>query len=314
MIAAANPLPGLLFATETYVPMAEALRQLVGLEPGAIDRKTFPDGERYRRLESDVAGRDVIVLGGTISDEATLELYDLACAAAKYGAKRLTLLIPYFGYATMERAVKPGEVVTAKTRARLLSTVPVAAEPMRVVMVDLHSEGIPHYFEGPVRPVHLYAKPLVAAMVKALAGTEQDFVLASTDAGRAKWVESLANDLGVPAAFVLKRRLSGEQTEVMAMNAQVEGRHVIVYDDMIRTGGSLIEAAKAYRQAGATKVSAVATHGLFPGDSLAKLQASGAFTRLATTDSHPAALRGASPFLAIEPLAPLLAQWLRAHP
>lgn len=304
----------LLFATEPYAAMAEALTHAAGLEAGAIARKTFPDGERYRRLESNVAGRDVVILGGTISDEATLEIYDLACAAAKYGARRITLLIPYFGYSTMERAVKPGEVVTAKTRARLLSTVPAASEPMRVVMVDLHSEGIPHYFEGSVRPVHLYAKPLVAALVRTLAGDDGNVVLASTDAGRAKWVESLANDLGVPAAFVLKRRLSGDQTEVVAMSAHVEGAHVIVYDDMIRTGGSLIDAAKAYRAAGAAKVSAVATHGLFPGDALRKLEASGAFARIAVTDSHPAAMRPSTGFLAVEPLAPLLAQWLRAHP
>ena len=297
--------------------MAEALLGDPNFEAGQLQRKAFPDGERYRRLESDVAGRDVVLLGGTVSDEATLEVFDLACAAAKYGARRLTLVIPYFGYATMERAVASGEIVTAKTRARLLSAIPPGAEPTRVILVDLHSEGIPHYFEGTTRPVHVYAKPLIAQAVHALAAGE-DVVLASTDAGRAKWVESLANDLGVPAAFVLKRRLSGEKTEVVAMSAHVEGRHVVLYDDMIRTGGSLIEAAKAYREAGAARVSAVATHGVFPGDALRRIEASGQFARLAVTDSHPRA-RAVAPsaqdpaFLLVMPLAGLLANHLRTH-
>jgi ribose-phosphate pyrophosphokinase len=251
-------------------------------------------------------------VGGTISDADTLELYDLACAAAKYDAKSVTMLIPYFGYATMERAVKPGEVVTAKTRARLLSTIPA---PARVVMLDLHSEGIPHYFEGAVRPVHLYAKPLIKQAVKELA--TGDYVLACTDAGRAKWVESLANDLGVSAAFVFKRRLSGDTTQVSAVSAQVEGQHVIIYDDMIRTGGSLVEAAKAYRDAGAARISAITTHGLFPGEALAKLAGCGLLDQVVATDSHPRAalLAAARPdgFLRVLGTAGLWATYLKEH-
>ena len=108
------------------------------------------------------------------------------------------------------------DFVTAKTRARLLSSIPVAAAGNRVVLMDLHADGITHYFEGAIRPVHVYAKPVVIELL-GLGG--QDFVLACTDAGRAKWVESLANEIGVPASFVLKRRLSGSQTEVTAVSA-----------------------------------------------------------------------------------------------
>src|SRR4051794_8427225 len=99
----------LAFATTRYEPMRNALCEQLGAEPGGVERQSFPDGERYRRLGTDVAGRHVLFVGGTIDDAETLELYDLACAAAKYGARSLTLVMPYFGYATMERAVKPGE-------------------------------------------------------------------------------------------------------------------------------------------------------------------------------------------------------------
>ncbi|MFN3491513.1 MAG: ribose-phosphate pyrophosphokinase, partial [Anaerolineales bacterium] len=91
-----------------------------------------------------------------------------------------------FAYATMERAVRPGEVVTAKTRAALLSAIPPACSGNRIVLLDLHSEGIPHYFEGELTAIHVYGKPIIRALARRLGG--DDFVLACTDAGRAKWV------------------------------------------------------------------------------------------------------------------------------
>src|SRR5690606_30644397 len=122
---------------------------------------------------------EVVLIGGTISDYDTLEIFDLACALVKYGTKNLTIIIPYYGYSTMERAVKSGEVVKAKTRARLFSIIPDASVSNKIVLIDLHSEGIPHYFEGTLRPVHLYAKEVILEAVGEL-GKESDFVLACT--------------------------------------------------------------------------------------------------------------------------------------
>ncbi|WP_345956001.1 NUDIX domain-containing protein [Mucilaginibacter sp. PAMB04168] len=109
---------------------------------------------------------------------------------------------------------------------------------------------------------------------------------ASTDAGRAKWVESLANDLGVNAAFILKRRLKGDHTEVSAINADVAGKTVIIYDDMIRSGGSIINAAKTYKDAGAAAIFVITTHGLFINDGVNKLKSCGLIEKLICTDSH----------------------------
>jgi ribose-phosphate pyrophosphokinase len=297
----------LLLSTQAYLYLRDDLGRATGFETGDVEVDTFPDGERYQRVAAEVSGRDVILVGGTISDADTLELYDLASAVAKYGAQRLTMVIPYFGYSTMERAVKPGEVVTAKTRARLLSSVPPAAGGNRVLLMDLHADGITHYFEGGIRPIHVYAKPAVIDLL-ALGGP--DFVLACTDAGRAKWVESLANEIGVPASFVLKRRLSGSQTEVTAVSAAVAGKSVVIYDDMIRTGGSLISAARAYQQAGAARLTAIATHGLFPGDAMARLQKTGLFAAIACTDTHPRARQLAGPSLRVASIAGVLARAL----
>ncbi len=302
----------ILFSTERYAGMARALTELIPMaETGQIERTRFPDGEHYRRLRSNVQGKDVVLLGGTVDEQDTLEMYDLACTLVGEGAHILTLAIPWFGYQTMERAVYPGEVVTAKTRARLLSSIPIAGSGNRAVLVDLHSEGIAQYFEGSIRPVHLYAKPIVLDLIRELGG--ENFVVAATDAGRAKWVESLANDLGVDAGFVFKRRLSGDATEVTALAADVEGKTVVIYDDMIRTGGSLIGAAKAFLGAGAKDIAAVTTHGVFPGNALDRLQESGLFKQIGCTDSHPRAAEllhekpSRADFLKIVSIAKLLA-------
>lgn len=301
----------LLFSIRSYQYLHEAIAAHCGLASGEIKVKTFPDGERYQRILDPVDEREVILIAGTATDRDTLELYDLACAMVKNGARGLTLIVPYFAYSTMERAIHPGEVVTAKTRARLLSSIPQAPNGNRIVLMDLHSEGLNHYFEGGIVPTHLYAKPVILQTCKEIGG--EDFVLASTDAGRAKWVESLANDLGVDAAFVFKRRIDGRTTELTAMNARVSGAHVIIYDDMIRTGGSLINAAKAYKDAGAVKISAIATHGVLPGKSLERIVDSGLFHTVAITDTHPRSQEITHPILRKLSVSGLLADFIKTH-
>ncbi len=301
----------IVFSTESYGYLADRVVKTAGWPRGEVVRTSFPDGEHYQRVATEIADRDVIVVGGTVADHDTLELYDLASTIVRAGAYRLTLVIPYFGYSTMERAIKPGECVTAKTRARMLSSIPEASRGNQVFLLDLHVATIAHYFEGAIRPVHVYGKPIVMAAARRLGGA--DFVLACTDAGRAKWVESLANDLGVAAAFVYKRRLDGETTEVSGVSAQVAGKRVVIYDDMIRTGGSLINAARAYRDAGAASIDAIATHGVLPGDSIDKIRATGLFGRVVVTDSHPRAHAQASDFLQVESVAPLLVEHLREN-
>jgi ribose-phosphate pyrophosphokinase len=298
----------LVFSTEAYAYLAGAIAKAGSWELGKLKRQTFPDGEHYLRIDTDPADRDVILVAGTIDDPATLEFYDLACGLVMYGAYRLRMVIPFYGYSTRERATRAGEIVKAKSRARLLSSIPTASRGTHVFLLDLHVDAIAHYFEGGIRAIHVYGKPIVMAAAHRLGGT--DFILAATDAGRAKWVESLAKDLAVDAAFVYKRRTSGSETEVTGVSAQVAGKRVIIYDDMIRTGGSLIQAAQVYKQAGATAIDAIATHGLFPADSLEKIRNTGLFGQIVVTDSHPRAVQLASPFLQVDSTARLLTEHL----
>jgi len=274
----------ILFAIKGYEYLAEKILACGDFEKGELEVSHFTDGERYQRIISPIENRNAVLIGGTVNDAATLELYDLASSLVSYGVNSLTLVIPYFGYSTMERAVLSGEIVTAKTRARLLSAIPKSNRGNKVLLFDLHSEGIQYYFEHDLYPVHVYCKDIVIKAALEYGG--DNFVMASTDAGRAKWVESLANDLGVNAAFILKRRLKGDHTEVSAINADVDGKTVVIYDDMIRSGGSIINAAKTYKNAGAGDIYVITTHGLFVNDGINKLKDSGLIKKLICTDSH----------------------------
>lgn len=277
----------LLFTTSAYSYFEEALLAAGRFERGSIARKEFPDGERYLRLDADSWGRDVVLLGGTPTDLDWLEVYDLGCAISRAGARSLSIVMPYFGYGTMERAVKPGEVVTAKTRARLISSIPICEAGTRIFLFDLHTDGIEFYFGDGHTTHHLYGAPVITHAIRELMG-DRPYVLGATDAGRAKWVESLSRGLGVDPAFVYKRRdaTTGE-ISLAGVNADVRGREVVVYDDMIRTGTSLVQAAKAYLAAGASTIHAIASHLVLPAGSLLRLRTSGLFGSILGTDSHP---------------------------
>ncbi|MBL4850321.1 MAG: ribose-phosphate pyrophosphokinase [Planctomycetes bacterium] len=310
-----NSDPPLLLSTPSYEGLADSiLAQLnaggLAAEKLSVARRRFSDGELYQRLEREVRGRDVILVSGTHDEVSTLAAYDLACAIARYGAHRLTWALPYFGCQTMERATKPGEVVTAKTRARLISSVPTTPLGNRILLLDLHTPGIPHYFGDSVQAFHLYAKPLVLAAARAFGG--DDFVLGAPDAGRAKWVQSLANDLGVPAALVTKRRIDDGVVEITGLEGQVSGKRVVIYDDMIRTGGTLLKAAEAYRAAGATSCYAVTTHLVVPDDAAERLLASGLLDGVAGTDSHPRSAHAERAGCVVHSVAGVYAEWLLA--
>jgi ribose-phosphate pyrophosphokinase len=282
------PVPKRLFFTiPSYAYLEPAFLACGAYEKGEVERKNFPDGERYLRILPELDGRDAILLGGTPTDGDWLDVFDLACGIARGGARSLSILMPYFGYSTMERAVKPGEVVVAKTRARLLSAIPAPEGGTHLYLFDLHTDGIEFYLDDRILSRHVYGAPLVTAKIAERMG-KTAFVLGACDAGRAKWVQSLARDLHVEPAFVYKRRdATSGGTAVTGINADVKGREVVVYDDMIRTGSSLVQAGRAYLAAGATKVHAIASHLVLPGDALDEIRATGVFSSIMGTDSHP---------------------------
>lgn len=302
-----------IFSTPEYRELAKevATRPNIDCKLGDIEMKNFADGEIYHRIENPkyLKDQDIVLVGGTTDDTEIMNMYHLASSLVACDIKKLHLVIPYFGYSTMERAVKEGEVVKAKNIARMFSGLPQATRGNFIYLIDLHTEGIPFYFEGPSHIVHLYAKEAVRTMIQAI-GRPEELVLASTDAGRAKWVESLANDFGMQAAFVLKRR-DNKGTEVTAINADVEGKTVVIYDDMIRSGGSIVNAAKAYKEAGADKIYVTCTHGIFCSDALNKLMCSDIIEGIFTTNTHSEAVASKDGFVRVVSIASLIAKGLR---
>lgn len=288
----ADDRPYIVFSTEASAAFADDLARRGGFARGEIERKTFPDGEQYHRIASPVYGERVALVGAASDDASTLELFDLGCGLARQGCRSLTLVLPYFGYSTMERAARMGEVVKAKTRALLFSAIPHGAEQNAVLLFDLHAPGIPHYFEGGVRVAHLYGRPVVLQAIRDLGGA--DLVVAAPDAGRAKWAASLAADLRAPAAFAYKTRAADGALSFAGLNAEVKERSVVIYDDMIRSGGTLLQAAEAFRAAGAGRVSAVLTHWVAPPGAADRLLGTGLIDALACTDTHPGSAQAGS--------------------
>ena len=307
---AARPRTTLLLAIPDYGPLAADLAEGLDVERGRLETSRFPDGERYLRVHGEVANRNVILLGGTTDDAAFLDVYDTACHLARAGARSLAVVAPYFGYSTMERAAQPGEVVTAKTRARALSAIPPAQTGNILFLMDLHTDGIQHYFGDGLVSRHLSARGVVCDLIRGL--NLDDPVIASTDAGRAKQVVKIANELGHEAAFVYKRRVD-DALELTGVNADVSGRPVVMYDDMVRTGGSLLQAARAYKEQGASEVHAVTTHLVLAQDATTRLMAAEELASLSGTDTHPRSKLLADAGGRVASVAPILSAALQAR-
>ncbi len=299
----------IIYSINGYQKLAASIAAKTKSQTGEVTTKRFPNGERYMRVMTDPRDQDVVIVGGTVDDAATLDIFDLASGLVTDGCRSLKLVIPFFSYSTMERAVKPGEVVTAKTRARLLSAIPVAPLGNQVILLDLHSEGIPFYFEGTIKTLHLYAKSLILAEARRMGG--KDFVLGAVDAGRAKWVESLANDLGVHAGFIYKKRDSQGAVTVSGTNVPVLNKPVVIYDDIIRSGSSVLQACKAYRDAGASEIYVICTHADFTDTAVQNLEKSGLVKAIVCTDSHPDALAAESSFVKVMSTDGIFARALR---
>lgn len=296
----------LIFSTSSSRYFAELIAEKLGAAKlGDIETLTFAGSEKYYRIgvdnKIDLMGKDVIFVGSTHTDEDLLEIIRVGSALAGYGAKRRIFVIPFLGYSTMERAVRPGEVVTAKVNARLLSSIPNSGLGNSFLMLDLHSAGIVHYFEGDCLRSELYAESVLADSIKSVG--PKDFMFASADMGRPLWVQSFAKRFGTEVAFIKKSR-NFEKTKVLNVIGDVRDKNVFIYDDMCRSGGTLLNAAEAYLNQGAKSVSAVISHLAFNDASIIKKLEKSLLTRIIGTNSHPmsqnSAVRKSKKFIVVD--------------
>ncbi len=272
----------LVFSTKSYDYLAQEIVKLKKLSLGGVERKRFPDEEIYLRITDDIAGKDILLIAGTCTDTDTLELIELSFQFVSLGCARLVVFIPYYAYGTMERGSQRGEIVRAKTRARILSLIPQALRGTEVFLFEPHTEGLPYYFENGHRARSVSAESTLTKFVKSRLIKDKELILASVDFGKAKLVHRIAKTLDLEAIYCGKIRKQGSKVETFTEKFDVRGKKVLLIDDMVRTGSSLAAAAKNLRQSGAKEVEALVVHApVKPTKAIAGLK------RITFSNSHP---------------------------
>lgn len=250
-----------LFAGNANKKLAEDISRQIKVPVSKSNIRKFADGELKIKIEENIRGRDVFIIQSTHSPaENILELLLFLDAAKRASADRITAVIPYFGYARQDRKDEPRVPISAKLIANLLAN----SGASRVLTIDLHAEQIQGFFDIPVD--HLYATPVFVDHYKL--HSLENYVIVSPDAGRANRVRAFARRLkeGLPIAIVDKRRIGPNQALVLNVIGDVKGKTALIYDDMLDTGGTIVEGARAIAEQGAKEVFACIVHPLFSGN------------------------------------------------
>ena len=259
------PMPNhsfMLFSGTSHPKLAEEIASSLGIQLGRALIDKFPDGEIGVQILENVRGRDVFVVQSIAKTPNfyLMELLILIDALKRASACRVIAVIPYYGYARQDRKDKGRVPITAKLVANLLEK----AGADRVVTMDLHTEQVQGFFDIPVD--NLYARPVLVKAIEKLGCKEP--VVTAPDIGSVKLARIMATAMEAPFAIVDKQRMDSTHVEIRALVGDVQGKDVILVDDICSTGGTLKNAAVACKEAGANRVFAVVTHGLFLGDIL----------------------------------------------
>ncbi len=251
----------LLIANDASQAVAAKVAKELQVPLTAMKKQKFADGEVYHAFPEDISGRDIIIIGSTPDDSSHQELIDLIAGCRYWNGKSVNVVIPYLGYSTMERA-KPesGEIPKGITRTRQIFRV----RPNYVSFIDLHSEAVLHAHAGEVRTRHIWTDDM--AVQKIRESDLEDYVLVSPDYGFSKRVARLADLLGCPHTAANKDRYDKDKTIVSQISSVVQGKTAIICDDMIRTGGSMLQTVARCFEAGALKVAVMATHLVLAGE------------------------------------------------
>lgn len=272
------------FSGRANVPLAEKIAQYLGDPLGKITLMNFPDGEFWARIDEDVRGRDVFVVQSTCHpvNENVMELLIMLDSLKRASAARVTVVLPYYGYARQDRKAEGRVPITAKLVANLLTS----AGAQRVLTLDLHAAQIQGFFDIPVD--HLYASPVIMRAVRRLNVDPRDMVVLSPDEGSVKRALRYQKKLNVDMAIVDKRRVSPERVEAANLiGASLEGKVALIFDDMISTAGTVASAARTARSVGkAQAVYIFATHGVLCGDAMKNLR-DAPIEKVTITDTIP---------------------------
>jgi ribose-phosphate pyrophosphokinase len=269
-----------LFGGTSNPELTQEVCKYLGIEPGKIMAKTFSDGETQIEVHENIRGLDVFVLQSTCTpvNDNLMQLLIIMDALRRASAKRITAVIPYYGYGRQDRKVKPRVPITAKLVADLITV----AGADRVVSIDLHAGQIQGYFNIPVD--NLFSAPLLLKYIRSHFSDEM--VVVSPDAGGVERARAFAKRLSASLAIIDKRRDAPNIAEAMNIIGEVDGKTAIILDDMVDTAGTLTQGANALKKRGAAKIFACCTHPVLSGPAIDRIEAS-PIDRLVVTNTIP---------------------------
>jgi len=266
-----------LFCGRSNPEFGQAVAKYLDMKLGKMTIKPFSDGELWIRYDENIRGEDVFVIQSTNPPDTNMvEMLLMLDAAKRASARRVTAVVPYYGYARQDRKDQPRVPISAKLFADLIQT----AGADRVVSMDLHSSQIQGYFNIPFD--HLYSKKVLVGAIKDL-GLDNMVVLAP-DIGSVPMSRSYAKLLNASLAIIDKRRPAHNKSEVMHLIGKVGAKNVLIMDDMVDTAGTMVAAAKKARAMGAQSVNAAVTHGVLSGPAIRRLRKA-PIDRILVTDS-----------------------------
>ena len=269
-----------LFGGTSNPTLTREVCDYLGIEPGIISAKTFSDGETQVEIHENIRGMDVFVLQSTCTpvNDNLMQLLIIIDALKRASAKRITAVIPYYGYGRQDRKVKPRVPISAKLVADLITV----AGANRVVSMDLHAGQIQGYFNIPVD--NLFAAPLLLKHIRG--NFENNLVIISPDAGGVERARAFAKRLDASLAIIDKRRDTPNIAQAMNIIGEVEGKTAIILDDMADTAGTLTQAAMALKKRKAMRIYACCTHPVLSGRAVERIQKS-SIDHLVVTNTIP---------------------------
>ena len=293
------------FTGNSNLDLAKNICDYLNLPLGSIQVRRFSDGEIFVEIGENVRGKDVFVMQSTCSpvNDNLMELLIIMDALRRASARRMTAVIPYYGYARQDRKVAPRVPISAKLVADLIT----AGGAKRVLTMDLHAAQIQGFFNIPVD--HLFAAPVLLNYIKD--HFQNDLVIVSPDVGGVERARAFAKRLNAQIAIIDKRRDRPNSSEVMNIVGKVEGSNVIILDDMVDTAGTLAKASVALAEHGAKRIYACATHPVLSGPALERIMNS-PMDQLVVTDTIPLTDSAkASPKIKVLSVAPLFGEAIR---
>ena len=265
-----------IFSGRAHPALAREICEYLGIGLGEITLFNFSDGENYCQIDENVRGADIFVVQPTCSpvNDHIMELLILLDAFRRSSASRITAVMPYFGYARQDKKDKPRVPIAAKLMADLLT----ASGADRILTMDLHTLQIQGFFNIPVD--HLFAAPVLLDAIREM--NVDDLVIVSPDVGGVARARAIGKRLGASLAIIDKRRGGPNETEVLNVVGEVDGKNVLILDDIIDTAGTLVQAEEALREQGAKRTFAAAVHPVFSGPAHERIQESGLETLFVT--------------------------------